>query len=94
MKYVLIKITPKKDDKNSITDFLELSMDLANNERNTYKEVVEMGAGEWEREEMSASQIHAGGIKKPTKNPQTTQNTKHGKTQTSGILYLAKKFDK
>lgn len=46
MKYVLIKITPKKDDKNSITDFLELSMDLANNERNTYKEVVEMGAGE------------------------------------------------
>lgn len=49
---------------------------------------------EREREEMSASQIYAGGIKKPTKNPQTTQNTKHGKTQTSGILYLAKKFDK
>lgn len=47
------------------------------------------GQRERERKETSASQIYAGGIKNPTKNPQTTQNTKHGKTQASGILYLA-----
>lgn len=92
MKYFLIKITPKKDDKNSITDFSELDMDLANIGTNTYKEMVETGVEEREREgeEMSASQIHAGGIKNPTKKPQTTQNTKHGKTQTSEILYIVK----
>lgn len=49
MKSFLIKITPKKDDKSRITDFSELDMDLANNERNTYKEMVEMGAGERDR---------------------------------------------
>lgn len=37
MKYVLIKMTPRKDDKDSITDFSELDMDLTNNERNTQK---------------------------------------------------------
>lgn len=48
MKYFLIKITPNKDDKNSIRDFSELDMNLANSERNAYKEMVEMGAGERE----------------------------------------------
>lgn len=40
MKSFLIKITPKEDEKNGITDFSELDMYLAN-ERNTYKEMVE-----------------------------------------------------
>lgn len=57
MKYFLIKITPNKDDKNSIRDFSELDMNLANSERNAYKEMVEMGAGEreWERRNISFS---------------------------------------
>lgn len=32
MKSFLIKISPKKGAKNSITDFSELDMDLVNNE--------------------------------------------------------------
>lgn len=60
MKSFLIKVTPKKDAKNCITDFSQLDMDLANNERNTYKEIVSL-------EEISASQIKAVG-KKTTKN--------------------------
>lgn len=91
MKSFLIKITPKKDDKSSITDFSDLDVDLANNERNTYKKWWRWGRErKREQAEMSASQVHAGGIKNPTKKCQTTQITKHGKTQTSGILYLAK----
>lgn len=83
MKSFLIKITPKKDAKNSITDFSGLDMDLANNERNTYIEIVSL-------EEISASQIHAGGKNTKHKKPQTTQSTKHDEAQTSGILYLGK----
>lgn len=77
MKYFLIKITPNKDDKNRIRDFSELDMNLANSERNAYKEMVEMGAGEREseREETSASQIHAGGIKNLTN--KTPNHTKY-----------------
>lgn len=42
MKSFLIKVTPKKDAKNCIRDFSQLDMDLANNERNTYKEIVSL----------------------------------------------------
>lgn len=51
MQSFLIKSSLKKGAKNSIEDFSELDMDLANNERNTYKGNVE---------EISVSQIHTG----------------------------------
>lgn len=35
-----MKITTKKDDKSSITDFSELDMYLANTEKNTYKDII------------------------------------------------------
>lgn len=60
-KYSLIKITLKKDAKYSVTDFSELDIDLANNERNTYKEILSL-------DEISTSQTHDG-EKNPPKNP-------------------------
>lgn len=52
MKSFMIKIAPKNNAKNSITD-LELDMGLANNEGNTFKEILSL-------EEISDSLIHTG----------------------------------